>query len=374
MTFEPTPEDRPWPRIVKILGVIAGIALAGVVVVVGASYLGRTVGDALGPQDRDGAPANVEPGIPVTIDIPPGSTGQDIGAMLAAQGVVRSALEFEVAVRNVDAAQRLQAGTYELTTLMDPADVVAELVAGPGVAVSRVTIIEGLRVTEILVRLAEQTSHEYSDYEAVLLDGTVTTSLREMPDDSTLSDWEGLLFPDTYEFSQTAAPEAILQRLASTMEQRVDSIDWSAWEDFGFTPYQGIVLASLIESEVRVDEERPIVSSVIHNRLAEGMPLDIDATVLYALGTRDVAEFDREVDSPYNTYRNTGLPPTPIAAPGNSSLEAAAAPADTPYFFYVLANEDGSHAFAETLEEHNQNVAQAREDGVLPEVLADSDR
>jgi len=366
MTFEPTPEERPWPRIVKILGVIAGIALAGVVVVVGASYLGRAVGDALGPQDPGGATANVEPGLPVTIDIPQGSTGQDIGAMLAAQGVVRSALEFEVAVRNVDAAQRLQAGTYELTTLMDPADVVAELVAGPGVAVSRVTIIEGLRVTEILVRLAEQTSHQYSDYEAVLLDGTVTTSLRDMPDDPTLSDWEGLLFPDTYEFSQTAAPEAILQRLASTMEQRVDSIDWSAWEDLGFTPYQGIVLASLIESEVRVDEERPIVSSVIHNRLAEGMPLDIDATVLYALDTRDVAEFDREVDSPYNTYRNTGLPPTPIAAPGNSSLEAAAAPANTPYFFYVLANEDGSHAFAETLEEHNQNVEQAREDGVLP--------
>ena len=108
------------------------------------------------------------------------------------------------------------------------------------------------------------------------------------------------------------------------------------------------------------------MSSVIHNRLAEQMALDIDATVLYALGTRDPADFDREFDSPYNTYMYPGLPPTPIAVPGRASLEAAAAPANTPYFFYVLSDTEGHHAFAETLDEHNQNVAKAREDGVLP--------
>jgi UPF0755 protein len=366
MTFEPLPDQPPWARILKIVGIGAVIALAGVIVVFGASYLGRTVGDALGPEEGGGGAVNVEPGVPVTIEIPQGSTGQDIGAILSAQGVVRSALEFEVAVRNVDAAQRLQAGTYELTTLMDPADVVAELVSGPGAPVDRVTVIEGLRVNEILTRLSESTAHSYADYEEALLSGDVTTSLRELPDEPQLQDWEGLLFPDTYEFSETASAEAILQRLASTMEQRVDSIDWSDWEDLGFTPYEGIILASLIETEVRLDEERPVVSSVIHNRLAEDMPLDIDATVLYALGTRDVADFDREVDSPYNTYRNQGLPPTPIAVPGRASLEAAAAPDETPYFFYVLSNEEGGHAFAETLDEHNANVQQARDDGILP--------
>lgn len=366
MTFEPVPEQPAWVRILKIVSVGAAIVLAGVVVVFGASYLGRSVGDALGPQEASDAPADVEPGQPVTVEIPSGSTGQDIGAILAAQGVVRSALEFEVAVRNVDAAQRLQAGTYDLTTLMDPADVVAELVSGPAPSVYRVTVIEGLRINEVLQRLDEATPHEYADFEEALLDGTVTTSLRDMPAEPELSDWEGLLFPDTYEFSQTAEPESILQRMASTMEQRVDSIDWSDWEDLGYTTYQGIILASLIETEVRLDEERPIVSSVIHNRLAEGMALDIDATVLYALGTHDVSEFDNEVDSPYNTYLHPGLPPTPIAVPGNSSLEAAAAPADTPYFFYVLSDTEGHHAFSETVEEHNANVAQAREDGVLP--------
>lgn len=366
MTFEPVPDQPAWSRILKLIAIGAAIVLGGVLVVAGASYLGRTVGDAIGPGQVGEAPVDVEPGEPVTIEIEPGATGQDIGAILAAQGVVRSALEFEVAVRNAEVAGSLQAGTYELVTLMDPAVVVAELVAGPSPSVYRVTVVEGLRVTEILTRLAETTPHTYQDYESALLDGSVSTSLVEMPDEPTLTDWEGLLFPDTYEFSLSAAPEAILQRMASTMEQRVNSIDWTTWEALGYSVYEGIVLASLIETEVRVDEERPVVSSVIHNRLAEGMRLDIDATVLYALGTRNVAEFDREVDSPYNTYVVTGLPPTPIASPGNSSLEAAAAPDDTPFFFYVLSDNQGNHAFAETLDEHNANVAQAREDGVLP--------
>lgn len=366
MTFEPVPDQPGWSRILRVGLIAAGVVLGAVLVIGGASYLGRTVGEALGPNDVSGSPVDVEPGIEVTVEIPPGSTGQDIGAILAAQGVVRSALEFEVAVRNVEAAESLQAGTYELVTLMDPADVVAELVSGPGAAVYRVTVIEGLRVEEILTALAEATPHEYSEYEAALLDGSVTTSLLEMPAEPALTDWEGLLFPDTYEFAQSAEPAAILQRMAATMEQRVDSIDWTAWESLGYTPYQGLVLASLIESEVLLDEERPIVSSVIHNRLAEGMKLDIDATVLYALGTRDVAEFNRDFDSPYNTYLVAGLPPTPISAPGKASLEAAAAPEATSYFYYVLSDLEGHHAFAETLEEHNANVAQAREDGVLP--------
>lgn len=366
MTFEPVPEQPVWSRTLKTTLVIASVVLAGFVVVGGGSYLGRIVGNALGSEDVGNTPINVEPGQPVTIEIPLGSSGQDIGAILASRGVVRSALEFEVAVRNVDAAQSLKAGTYDFLTLMEPAEVVAMLVAGPAPSVHRVTIIEGLRVEEMLNSLAERTSHTYQAFADALLQGGVSTSLREMPDNPTLGDWEGLLFPDTYEFSRTAAPAAILQRLASTMEQRVNSIDWTTWEDLGYTRYQGIVVASLIESEVRVAEERVVVSSVINNRLADGMRLELDATVLYALGTRDVANFDREIDSPYNTYQVTGLPPTPISAPGRASLEAAAAPADTPYFFYVVRDLEGNHAFAVTFEEHLANVAQARRDGVLP--------
>jgi UPF0755 protein len=279
---------------------------------------------------------------------------------------VRSALEFEVAVRNNEAASRLQAGTYRFETLMDPGEVVAALVVGPVADTYRVTVIEGLRVNEILTRLAEASGLPYADFQEALLSGEVETSLRDMPHEPTLADWEGLLFPDTYEFSRSAEPASILQRLSSTMEQRMDSVDWSAVEEAGMTPYDGLKIASMIETEVLLDEERPTVASVIHNRLALGMKLDIDATVLYALGTRDVSQFDREVDSPYNTYLVSGLPPTPIASPGKASIEAAAAPADTEFLFYVLSDLEGHHAFAPTIEEHNANVEKAKADGVIP--------
>lgn len=366
MTTEITPQSKPWSRLTRTIGVIAAVALAGLVVIGGASYLGRQVGDALGPGEDDNGPVNVEPGLDVTVEIPSGVSAEEIGAILAANGVVRSALEFEVAVRNSDSASDLKAGTYGLTTLMDPSEVVAILVLGPVADVYRITVIEGLRAEEILASLSESSGFTYREFEQALLSGEVSTSLVEIPDDATVRDWEGLLFPDTYEFSSSAEPVAILQRLASTMEQRVNSIDWSVVEDLGLTPYQGVIIASLVESEVLLDVERPTVSSVIHNRLGLGMKLDIDATVLYALDTRDISEFDRGFESPYNTYLVPGLPPTPIAAPGRSSLEAAATPEATDFLFYVLKDLDGFHAFAATLEEHNANVAQARADGVLP--------
>ncbi len=367
MTFEPAPEPAaPWVRVAKIVSAFGLVVVAGFAVVGGASYLGRLVGSTFSSDDAGGTPSSVVPGQDVTVEIPAGSTAKDIAAILAAQGVVRSALEFEVAVRNNEAASRLQAGTYEFQTLLDPGEVVAALVVGPVADTYRVTVIEGLRVTEILTRLAEASGHPYAEFEEALLSGTVETSLRDMPDEPTLTDWEGLLFPDTYEFSRSAEPASILQRLSSTMEQRMDSIDWSVVEAAGMTPYEGLIIASLIETEVLLDEERPTVSSVIHNRLGLGMKLDIDATVLYSLGTRDISQFDSEVDSPYNTYIVGGLPPTPIASPGKASLEGAAAPEDTEYLFYVLSDLEGHHAFATTIEEHNANVAKAREDGVLP--------
>jgi len=366
MTYEPIPDQSPpWVRIAKIVSAVGLVVLAGVAVVGGGSYLGRLVGSSFSSDTPTGN-ASVVPGIEVTVEIPSGSTANDIAAILAAQGVVRSALEFEVAVRNNEAASRLQAGTYEFETLMDPSEVVAVLVVGPVADTYRVTIIEGLRVVEILTRLSEASGHTYPEFEEALLEGEVDTSVRNMPAEPSLADWEGLLFPDTYEFARSAEPTDILQRLASTMEQRMDSIDWSVVEAAGLTPYDGLIIASLIETEVLLDEERPTVSSVIHNRLGLGMKLDIDASVLYALGTRDIALFDREVDSPYNTYVVNGLPPTPIASPGRASLEGAAAPIESDYLFYVLSDLEGRHAFGATLEEHNANVAQAREDGVLP--------
>lgn len=366
MTFEPTPEPSLWFRLSKVAIAIGLVVVAGLAVVGGASYLGRLVGGSVAPDEAGGGTQVVIAGQDVTVEIPSGSTAQDIAAILAAQGVVRSALEFEVAVRSTESAARLQAGTYNLETLMDPNEVVAILVVGPTPDVYRLTVIEGWRIEEVITRLAEASGHQYADFEAALIDGSVSSSLLRATGDLTLQDWEGLLFPDTYEFTRNTPPESILQRLASTMEQRVDSVDWTALRAQGLDEYDGVIIASLIETEGRIDDERPTISSVIHNRLEIGMKLDIDATVLYALGTRNPDEFDPDVDSPYNTYLVSGLPPTPIAVPGRSSLEAAANPEETEFLFYVLSDQEGRHAFATNIDDHNANVAQARADGVLP--------
>ncbi len=365
MTFEPVPEPSPWGRFARLLITVAIVVGAAVAVVGGASYLGRTVGDRVASDDTSTGAAAITPGVAVTVNIPSGSTARDIGAILAGQGVVRSSLEFEAAVRETDSAASLKAGTYEFETLMDPGEVVAMIVVGPVADVYRVTVIEGLRVPEILESLAQASPHDYQAFEDALLEGDVSSAFLPDSDEPSLQQWEGILFPDTYEFRRSASAAQILQRMSSTMEQHVASIDWSRLTDLGLTEYDGVVIASLIESEALLDEERPIISSVIHNRLEIGMKLDIDATVLYALDTRDVTRFDNTVDSPYNTYAVAGLPPTPIAAPRVTSLQAAANPDDTPYLFYVLSDTEGHHAFAETLEEHNANVNQAREDGVL---------
>lgn len=364
MSLEPVPPPT-FSRLGRVGAILAIVVLAGVAIVGSASFLGRQVGGALGGNDAaDGV--DVEPGLDVEIVIPSGASAQDIAAILATQGVVASAGQFETTVRAAGAAGDLRAGTYELVTGMDASDVLAVLLAGPVTDAYRVTVREGLRVTEIIEALADATGFTEDDYVTALESGAVTTSLVEMDDSPEIPEWEGLLFPDTYEFSRAADAAQILQRLATTMERRVESVDWSDFEDAGFDRYEGIVIASLIETEVRVAEERPLVSSVIRNRLEDEMLLQIDATVLYALGTRDPSEFNNEVDSPHNTYRYQGLPPTPIAAPGLASLEAAAHPEESDFLYYVLSDPDGSHTFTTNLDDHNAAVRQAREDGVLP--------
>lgn len=365
MSLDPVPPPPSFSRLGRIGAIVAIVVVAGVAVVGGASYLGRQVGGALG--NMGGAEAvEVEPGQEVEVVIPMGATAQDIAAILAGQGVVASASQFEAAVRSAGAAGELQAGTYQLVTGMNSSDVLTVLLDGPVSDAYRITVREGLRVSEMIDLLADKTGLPREEFVAALEEGEVTTQLRELPDSPELSDWEGLLFPDTYEFAQSAGAATILQRMASTMEERVASVDWSNLEEAGYDRYEGIIIASLIEAEVRVAEERPVVSSVIHNRLQEEMLLQIDATVLYAVGSRAPEDFDPEIDSPYNTYRFSGLPPTPIAAPGLASLRAAANPADTEYLYYVLSSPDGSHTFSTNLDDHNAAVRQAREDGVLP--------
>ena len=358
------PPPPPWrllrPVLIVAVAVVVGFGLVSV-----ASSLGQRVGDGIAASEEEEF-AEIEPGRRVEVVIPSGASAETIGEILRDAGLVRSASQFETAVRAGGVDASLQSGTYEFITGSSMQEIIDELQAGPRIVVFDVTIREGLRVTEIIDVLAEASGLDRSLFVEALESGLVETDIVELPEAPTLMDWEGLLFPDTYRFSAQATPADMLGRLSNTMQQRMDAIDWSSLEAAGFSRYQGIIIASLIESEVRVADERPIVSSVIRNRLSDGARLDIDATVLYAMGIRDPAGIDVAFDSPYNTRVVSGLPPGPISAPGLAALEAAAAPAETDFRYYVLTAEDGSHAFAATLEEHNANVAASREAGIIP--------
>ena len=172
-----------------------------------------------------------------------------------------------------------------------------------------------------------------------------------------LQDWEGLLFPDTYEFHVDATGAEIVTLLAATAESRVGDIEWTELEEVGLTTYDGIVIASLIEREALLDADRPLVASVILNRLAAGMNLQFDSTVVYALGGLPEGGLtldDLEVDSPYNTYRYPGLTPTPIAGVGVASLLAAAHPATTDYLFFMTRDDTGKLYFTADYDEFLQ--------------------
>lgn len=339
-------------RLVRTLGVLGFIVALIVLAYVGVQWLADAVSDVIATDDTF-----VEAGIPVTLEIAPGESAAQIARELDEVGVVGSAAEFERVVREARASSRLQAGTYELETGMEPETVLAVLVEGPvGAEVYRLTVIEGLSIGQMLESISRQTGFTFEELTAPLLDGTVTSDL--MPGEpEELRDWEGLLFPDTYEFVAEATAADLLTRLADTAEERVGSVDWDLLEERGLTPYEGIIVASLIEKEVVIDEERPVVASVVFNRLDGGMKLQIDATVIYALGAipdGGLSLADLEVNSPYNTYLIDGLPPTPISGVRLTSLRAAADPAETDFFFYLVTDESGRHTFTETFEEFLQ--------------------
>ncbi len=347
----------------RAISVALAIIAVGVAAVLGGRGLANWAGQLGSPPDIT-APAGIVPGLPLRLEVTKGSSARQIGEQLARAGVIDSSLSFELAVRTGGVGDRLQAGNYSFTTGMTAGEALDVLLAGPESDAYRVTIHEGLRVSEILDRLAEQTPYTREQFAEALVD--VSSSLGF--GGSSFQGWEGGLFPDTYEFTGDATPREILQRLASTMEDRVASVDWSPLEEMGYGVRDGVIIASMIEAEAKLDVDRPLIASVIVNRLAIGMPLQIDATVLYAMGERGIgltAE-DLDTDSPYNTYRNLGLPPTPIDAPGLASLAAAADPAITEYLYYVLTSSDGGHSFAATYEEFQAFKAQAKRDGVLP--------
>jgi UPF0755 protein len=291
----------------------------------------------------------------VELEVEPGRSATSILDELEDRGAIESALRARLFLTHVLDSPPLQAGEYrfELPTIT-PA-VLDKLIRGEVVA-RPVTLLEGWTMEEMASHLAISGFGDQSRFLDLMSSAELVADIA--PQAQTL---EGFLFPDTYAFTRNADERAIVEMLVATFRRRLGR---------DVLPVTGpiedlervVTLASIVEREASLDEERPLVAGVYANRLRRGMALFADPTVIYALQREgrwngNLRRQDLEIDSPYNTYRYPGLPPGPICSPGVSSLLAAAAPVETDYLYFVSRN-DGSHVFAATLAEHNRNVEQ----------------
>jgi UPF0755 protein len=293
------------------------------------------------------------PGAAVTVEVPEGATTSDVADLLEEQGVITSSTIFGFWVGGQD-LETVGAGTYVFQEGSSFREAVDVLNAGPDRPLAeestRVSVPEGLTVREIVAKIAEQVPRlTVEELQAALDSQAVPTSLRPEGETS----YEGLLFPATYEVTDDQDGVEVLTMMAEEMETRVaalgvDEAIGSVSEAAGteLDAYDLITMASLVQEEAGNPEEAPKIATVIVNRLREGWALGIDATSRY-LAEQTGTELDFSSDSPFNTRTQPGLPPTPIAAPGEFALEAAFSPAEGPWMYYVLT-EPGIHTFAVT--------------------------
>jgi UPF0755 protein len=307
------------------------------------------------------AKPKVEAGRPVTVTISPGEGSVEIGRALADAGVVESVGRFRAvaAERGLDAA--LKPGTYQLTTGMDIDAVLDILTRGPSLG-TPFTIPEGFTVAQIVDRIAA--THRFT--KAALVKALRSKELIAPFRPKKVSSLEGLLFPETYYIKKDATPESVLQDMLDQLQEVVADYPLDAAPE-RLSPYQVLIVASMIEREAKLPADRAKVARVIYNRLHVHKPLQIDATIEYALGGTKarLSDADLHRDTPYNTYLHLGLPPTPIASPGAASIKAALAPANGPWLYYVLVSADGRHQFTASFAEFQKLKAQAKAKGLL---------
>lgn len=286
-----------------------------------------------------------------------GETAGSIAHRLQEEGLIRSALAFEFVLYENEKENALQSGTYTVSAALSPRDMARlfEKAAGEQVVLR---LIEGWRVTEIATAVNKAFPAISKDQftAAAVVGDRKNAVLAGMDAKAPL---EGFLFPDTYFLRPEASATQIVDVLLDTFERRAGVTLRAAAAERNTTVVELVKLASIVEREARDRSEGPTIAGVYSNRLRIGMKLDADPTIQYAKGNwSELTLEDLKLDSPYNTYRVAGLPPTPICSPGQSALEAAAKPASVPYFYFVAKSDGtGQHAFATTIEEHEANRA-----------------
>ncbi len=342
--------SRPAGKKHLLVGVLLIAALA--VVLIGCVFF---LGPVFSGFFAGGEDENIEPGVAVVITIPAGAATEEIANILNRANVIKDTRAFIAEVKRMGAEQSLKPGTYELETLMDSTSLINRLVSGPLEQGNKLTIPEGLTVEQTAAVVETATGIPAADFLACVYAAGEYVAEFPFLEGAYNNSMEGFLYPKTYDVPVSATADTVVRILLKQYAVETGSLDISAAQARGLTLHDVVTIASLIEKETAAETERALVSSVIYNRLRDGMKLQIDATVVYALGpTYDghpLTWGDLEVDSPYNTYRVDELPAGPICSPSIASLQAAAQPADTDYYYYVLTSKEGTHTFCRTSEE-----------------------
>lgn len=306
----------------------------------------------------------------VLVEIPSGANTAQIASILKEAGIIHNSLLFRFYTRWYGLDERFIAGRYQLNPAMSLEGVAALIVSGEVYRETNwFTIPEGFTAEQIAARLSEQGLVD----EALFLElasrpsATIAAGfafLQEIDSDQVKYLLEGYLFPDTYEIPAGATEEEIVFLMLKQMDTVFTDQYKQRAQELGMSMHQVLTLASIIEREGRVEQERPLIAGVFHNRLAMNHPLESCATIQYILGeVKPVLLYeDLRIPSPYNTYQNPGLPPGPIAAPGAASIHAALYPEETDYFFFVYKEDSsGEHYFSRTLSEHEAYARRARQ-------------
>ena len=319
-------------------------------------------------------------GVAVNFTVNEGDTISAVASRLDEAGIISNATIFRWYV-STKGTIALTPGYYALKPRDNAGSVIEALSTPPAQTFISVTFPEGMTVAQMATRLSEKmTFMKAEDFVAAANSPDTASTLRP----KSVSSLEGLLFPDTYQISGDDTESRVVARLSSMMERVSRQVDLAAGAKArGFSPYEVLIIASLIEREAKVSSDRPKIAQVIYNRLSKKMKLEIDASVKYGQDSAMSWTDMKATDTPYNTYINAGLPPTPIANPGKASIQAALAPFGTPpasdaacvglpvgvkceYLYYVLADEAGGHVFATTYDQHLVNVEKSKVAGLLP--------
>ena len=284
------------------------------------------------------------------IDVPRGANTSEIADLLVNAGILHRRLPFRLYLRFTGMGRRIQAGEYRFSEVATPGQIIQRLVRGD-VYYRSVTVPEGLTAEETIELLAKNGLGNPAELEQALLK---TNWIHDL--DPKAKNLEGYLFPETYRFGRKADSETIIKSMVDQFRIRIARLLSSSPPDTGWNVSRIVILASMIEKEVKKPEEGPLVASVLINRLRKGIPPACDATIIYAMKLAGIykgrlRKADLAMESPYNSYLHQGLPPGPICNPGEGSLRAALNPADTDYYYYVSRN-DGTHQFSKDLQSH----------------------